>query len=62
MSKWDFNKAANSFPQEHLWWDDSVLYSYVLDYNICFFEHANELPVQIHLTSFIEFTMILNQT
>ena len=38
------------------------IFAFVLD-NFCFFEHANELAhVQTHLTSFIEFTMVLNQT
>ena len=41
----------------------NIFYAFILDNNFCFFEHANELiHVQIHLTSFIELTVILNQT
>ena len=40
----------------------TFVYAFVLD-NFRFFEPANEkIHSQIHLTSFIEFTMILNQT
>ena len=42
----------------------SIFYAFVVsDNNFCFFEHAIELiHVQIHLTSFTEFTIILSQT
>ena len=37
--------------------------SFVLDNNFCFFENVNKsIHVQIHLDSFLEFTMILSQT
>ena len=40
----------------------NIFYAFLLN-NFCFFEQANELiHVQIRLTSFIKFTMILNQT
>ena len=40
----------------------NIFYAFILD-KFCFFEHANEKTfMQIHLTSFMEFTMILNQS
>ena len=40
-----------------------IFYAFVLDDMFCLLEHANELiHVQINLTLFAEFTMILNQT
>ena len=40
----------------------NIFYAFVLDNNFCFFEHANELIHMLtHLTSFIEFKMILNK-
>ena len=54
--------AAKGTGGREYWYTFINIYAFVLD-NFCFFEHANELEhVQIHLTSFIEFTMVLNQT
>ena len=40
-----------------------IFCAFVLDDEFCFFEHANEfIHDRIHLPSFTEFTMILNQT
>ena len=41
----------------------NIFYAFVLDEKFGNFEHANYIiQAQIHLTSFIEFTKILNQT
>ena len=45
------------------WYYFINIYAFVLDNKFCIFKHPNELVhMQIHLTSFTEFTMILNQT
>ena len=54
----DFNNVSTILVKFAFW---TFFYALILDNN--FFEHANKwLHMQIHLTSFIEFMMLLNQT
>ena len=54
----DFTNVSTILVKLAFW---TFFYALILDNN--FFEHANKwLHMQIHLTSFIEFMMLLNQT